>query len=281
MNEPAVRHLTLADGRNLSYTDIGTGENGTWLHCHGIPGSRYELAHICGDLCSAGLRLIVPDRPGYGDSTPHPQYGFSQHTDDLRQLADHLGLKRFSVSGFSGGGVFALAVAHDLGTRVEQLTIAATPAIPLMARPFEHASELTANTWRAALENPEALALDLVALAGSVDVLSEALLEAAGECERRYLSSELVRPGFMESLRAALAQGPAIAASVLARDSFLIADSWPFQTENIHLPTRVIHGSEDKLVHKEHQAALSSQLPLRLSCVIDGGHYSALPAIWD
>lgn len=148
MNDGVTRHLALPDGRTLSYSDWGTGDRGTWIHCHGIPGSRGELTHLYSDPGLAGLRLIVPDRPGYGDASPHPDYGFAQHTADVSRLADHLGLDRFCLSGFSGGGVFALATALSLDKRVAQLTIAATPAVPLMSNPFQHASDLTANAWR-------------------------------------------------------------------------------------------------------------------------------------
>lgn len=201
MREPATYHLTLADGRKLSYTDTGTGENGTWIHCHGIPGSRYELAHITADLNASGLRVIVPDRPGYGDSTPHPDYGFLQHTNDVRQLADHLGLDRFSVSGFSGGGVFAMATANDLEERIERLTIAATPAVPLMKNPYAYASELTGNAWKAALDNPDKLAMDLQALTESAEILSEALMGNAGPEEYEYMCSEPFCRVFARALR--------------------------------------------------------------------------------
>lgn len=280
-NARTTRYFRLSDGRTLSYSDTGTGENGTWVHCHGIPGSRYELLHLESDLVRAGVRVIVPDRPGYGLSTPHPGYQFSNHSEDLKQLADYLGLQIFRLSGFSGGGVFALAAAHNLESRVECLSIAATPAVPLMETPFEHASELTANTWQAALENPTALAVELKALTGSAGVLSEALLDAAGMHERQYLSSVLVAPGFLASINAALEQGPEMAAEALARDTFLIADSWPFQPEDLSIPVRVIHGAEDELVHKEHQAALSRQLPDSQARVVSGGHYSALSLIWE
>jgi pimeloyl-ACP methyl ester carboxylesterase len=273
-------NLRLPDGRNLSFSDIGTGENGIWIHCHGIPGSRNELLHLQNTLLDAGVRVIVPDRPGYGQSTPCPGYGFSHHSDDLRQLADHLQLNEFGISGFSGGGVFAMAAAHDLGNRIEQLVIAATPAVPLMENPYEYASELTASTWRAALEDREALAKELEALTGSVDELSEALMGAAGDQEEHYLSSNSVRPGFMQSLCAALEQGSVTAADALARDSFLIACSWPFAPEDIRMPVRVIHGSGDRLVQTDHQITLSSNLPDSSPEIISGAHYGTLSAIW-
>lgn len=282
MTEPPVYHLSLADGRNLGYTDIGSGENGTWIHCHGIPGSRHELMHLAGKLEEAGIRVVVPDRPGYGNSTPHPDFCFTSHSDDLRQLADHLQLARLALSGFSGGGVFAMATAHDLGKRASRLTIAATPAVPLMVNPFEHASELTANAWRAALDNTEVLASQLQALTASSDALSAALLDAAGEDERRYLSSKPVYQDFLTSLRMTLNQGPAAAANVLARDSFLIASQWPFDLKNLDIPTLILHGAADNLVFEQHQTALLKCLPEAQPRLIAGvGHYDLLPSIWD
>lgn len=282
MNEPATCNLTLADGRNLSYTDIGTGENDTWIHCHGIPGSRNELMHLTEELAETGVRLIVPDRPGYGNSTPCPDFCFASHSDDLRQLADHLKLARFSLSGFSGGGVFAMAAAHDLGKRVSRLTIAATPAVPLMENPFEYASELTGNAWRAALDNPEELALELQILTTSSESLCTAMMDAAGEDERRFLSSEPVYKHFHASIRTALQQGSTSSAKALARDTGLTANCMSIQLNDINIPMQVIHGTQDQLVHKEHQAALLHHLPnARPRLIAGAGHFDVLSAIWD
>lgn len=283
MMTDAARNLSLRlpDGRNLSFSDIGTGENGTWIHCHGIPGSRNELLHLRNTLLDAGVRVIVPDRPGYGQSTPCPEYGLSHHSDDLRQLADHLKLDEFRLSGFSGGGVFAMAAANELGNRIEELVIAATPAVPLMENPYEYASELTASTWRAALEDREALAKELEQLTDSVELISKAMLEAVGKHERKYLLSASVQPGFTENLRAALEQGAVAASDALSRDSFLTAAPWPFRPESLSLPTLVIHGREDVLVRKDHHDALVGHLPIPNTELLDsGGHYEALSLIW-
>lgn len=260
---------------------MGTGDRGTWIHCHGIPGSRGELSHLYRDPGLAGLRLIIPDRPGYGDSSPHPDYGFAQHTADVSRLANHLGLDRFCLSGFSGGGVFALATALALDQRVTQLAIAATPAGPLMNNPFPHASDLTANAWRAAIANSAALARDLQPLAASADGLFQAFLEGAGPSEARYLSSDLLRPLFLGNFRKVLTQGAVIAAAAIARDTGLIANRWPFLPERLDTPVRVIHGQGDRLVHQAHQRALLAHLPDAESDLIaDAGHYAVLGNLW-
>ncbi|WP_150910891.1 alpha/beta fold hydrolase [Marinobacter halotolerans] len=278
MNEPDTRKIQLSDGRQLSYSDIGTGDNGTWIHCHGIPGSRYELTHLNKELVAAGLRIIVPDRPGYGASTPCPSYDFRQHTADLCQLADHSGLKRFSVSGFSGGGVFALALAHGLGARVEQLSIAATPAVPLMENPFDYASELTAGSWHAALADMHQFADQLQSLTGPDNALADGMMDAVGAKEKQHLSSARIQPAFRQSMNTALQQGALESASALARDTRLTAQPWPFHPAELKLPVRIIHGTDDHLVHRQHFRALFNQIPQSKQVSPEGkGHFEVLP----
>jgi pimeloyl-ACP methyl ester carboxylesterase len=270
----------LPDDRTLSYSDIGTGEKGTWIHCHGIPGSRKEAHHLQEQLVHAGVRLIIPDRPGYGQSTPAVDYGFSQHSNDLKQLADHLELATFSLSGFSGGGVFAMAAAHDLGNRIKQLVIAATPAVPLMDDPFTNASQLTSSTWQLALTDQAMLAIELEGLTASEDTLSSSLIDAAGEHEASYLKSDSFYPSFLKNLSASVEHGAAIAAKALSRDIWLTASPWPFNTGSIHLPIRIIHGTEDPLVFQTHQDILASKLRGSVPEVTGGGHYAVMPEIW-
>lgn len=281
MTELPPAQMTLADGRTLSYLDTGTGEAGTWIHCHGIPGSRNELAHLIADLIRQGYRLIIPDRPGYGGSTPHPNYRFASHAEDLQQLADQLDLYHFTLSGFSGGGVFALTAAHDLGTRISRLAIAATPAVPLMQNPFGHASELTANAWRAALDNPGALATDLETLTCDPGAMADAMISAGGVDEARFWQSDHRASAFAANLTTALAQGTTTAAQTLARDSALMAGDWGINPEAITQPVDIIHGRDDRLVHLEHQGALLTWLPkARKVTVAHTGHYGVVSTLW-
>lgn len=277
MSDAGSRFVALSDGRRLSYSVWGTGENGTWIHCHGIPGSRHELAHLRRELAGQGCRVIVPDRPGYGASTPHSDYELATHAEDLEQLANQHELTRFALSGFSGGGVFALTAAHYLTGRVSRLAIAATPAAPLMRTPFAHASELTGSTWRAALHNPQALAQDLEALTGCRSTLAQALISAAGDVEGRFLSSEGMRHHFTANLTAALAQGATTAARALVRDIVLMVNDWKIPPITASLPVDIIHGKDDLLAHQEHQTALLDWLPTARGQTIAGcGHYPAL-----
>src|SRR5690606_10862687 len=64
-----------------------------------------------------GVRIIAPERPGYGLSSPR-RGRLIDYPDDVLQLAAALGLERFSAVGVSGGGPAALAAAYRLPQRL-------------------------------------------------------------------------------------------------------------------------------------------------------------------
>ncbi|HSP28721.1 MAG TPA: alpha/beta fold hydrolase [Ilumatobacteraceae bacterium] len=123
--------LALPDGRALTYTIMGAsggiGPSGGPLVCyqHGAPGSRRELLGLDDAFASAGVRVVTPDRPGYGGSTPHAGRTTADWADDVAALADHLGAERFAVIGLSSGGPYAVACAALLRDRVVGAVVAA------------------------------------------------------------------------------------------------------------------------------------------------------------
>ncbi len=58
--------LRLADGRTLACLELGDPEGSPVLYFHGYPGSRLEGRLAAGAARRHGLRLIAPDRPGFG-----------------------------------------------------------------------------------------------------------------------------------------------------------------------------------------------------------------------
>ncbi|RYP61898.1 hypothetical protein DL770_009690 [Monosporascus sp. CRB-9-2] len=81
---------------------------------HGFPGSRTEAQGFEDIGCRHNVRVICPDRPGYGLSTFQPNRRLLDWPADVRYLARHLDLKRYSVLGGSGGGPHALACAYAI-----------------------------------------------------------------------------------------------------------------------------------------------------------------------
>lgn len=60
------------------------------------------------------LRVIAPDRPGFGLSTFDARRRITDWPADVKALAAHLGITRFAILGGSGGAPYALACARAL-----------------------------------------------------------------------------------------------------------------------------------------------------------------------
>jgi pimeloyl-ACP methyl ester carboxylesterase len=89
--------LLLPDGRKLGYAQYGSLTGRAVLFAHGHPGSRLEGAHLHDLGLKLGARIIAPDRPGMGWSSPHPDRTLLDYPKDLEHLADHLKLERYGV----------------------------------------------------------------------------------------------------------------------------------------------------------------------------------------
>jgi pimeloyl-ACP methyl ester carboxylesterase len=110
--------LTLPDGRSLAYTDCGEPADPLVVYFHGAPTSRLDLVGAEESFRAFGVRVVSPDRPGYGGSSPQAGRGFSDWAPDVAALADHLGAERFAVMGLSSGGSYAVACAALLPERI-------------------------------------------------------------------------------------------------------------------------------------------------------------------
>jgi pimeloyl-ACP methyl ester carboxylesterase len=113
--------MTLADGRVLSYGEYGDPAGKPVIYAHGWPSAQVDWALFDLDHTRAarlGLRILAPDRPGYGTSTPKPRRTLLDWSDDVRELADALNLDKFGLLGYSAGGPFMLATAYRLPERV-------------------------------------------------------------------------------------------------------------------------------------------------------------------
>src|ERR1700710_2663108 len=107
-----THEIRLPDGRRLAYSDHGTGP--AVLACHGTPDTRLQPAEMIAAAVGERLRLLTPDRPGFGRSDPLPGRTLTDWPADAAALLDALGLDRVAVIGGSGGGPYAIATGVAL-----------------------------------------------------------------------------------------------------------------------------------------------------------------------
>ena len=115
--------LRLSDGRRLGYAGYGDCHGAPVMFFHGTPGSRRVARWADQAARRHGIRLIAPDRPGFGLSDFQPGRTLGAWPKDVVELADALRLERFAVAGVSGGGPYVAACAWRLADRLSHAGI--------------------------------------------------------------------------------------------------------------------------------------------------------------
>ncbi len=115
-----------ASGRTLAYAETGLPDGFPLFYFHGIPGSRLDFHQPFNSpaLDGACVRMIGIDRPGYGGSDIQSRRRYRDWADDVATVADALGIDRFGIIAYSGGGPYAVACALGLPERVISVGIA-------------------------------------------------------------------------------------------------------------------------------------------------------------
>jgi pimeloyl-ACP methyl ester carboxylesterase len=121
--------LRLSDGRVLAYDRHGCNDGPLWIWHHGGPSCRLEATLAADWAAARGLLLVAFDRPGLGGSSPRPGVSALAIAEDVAALADHLGARRFTVFGGSGGGPYALACARAFPERLDAAVCVASGGV--------------------------------------------------------------------------------------------------------------------------------------------------------
>ena len=119
------RTVPLPDGSTVGVYEYGDPGGRPVFAFHGVPacGAGFDWADE--PARARGLRLLAPDRPGIGKSSGPALADAGEYPARVVALADALGIDRFAVFGYSGGGPYAVACAAELGDRVTATAVAA------------------------------------------------------------------------------------------------------------------------------------------------------------
>ncbi len=118
----------MPDGRQLGYLIVGEGS--PVFYFHGTASSRLETL-LLRELTSAKqIQLIGVDRPGYGLSTFVSRKSLREFPMDINYLAEYLGIGRFALLGWSGGGPHVLTYVALFPENVTCAVIVGSPALP-------------------------------------------------------------------------------------------------------------------------------------------------------
>lgn len=135
MTEILELETDLPNGARAHYATAGSGDDVVVLLHGGLPGSSGAAGWrlMLPALAESGLRVIAPDRPGFGQADTravhHPTRGFLDWTDHVHQLTLALGIDRFHLGGNSQGAQIAAYYAVNHFDRVRSLCFIATAGL--------------------------------------------------------------------------------------------------------------------------------------------------------
>jgi len=209
-----------------------------------MPGSRLEIRQADNIAQQLGLRLIAPDRPGYGHTDGQHEGCLIAWSKLISQLAERLKLDQFSVLGFSGGGPYAMACADALPQQVKHVTLVSSLApfqAPAMQShinaEFKPLYELAADDYDAAIQH-------MSQLATSPSALMAMMRSPLPPSDISVFENQCFAKHYLQNLTLAIRQG----VNGLVNDLRCVTLPWQFKVEDIQQPTAVWHGHDDKNV---------------------------------
>jgi len=270
--------VQLNDGRAIGYADWGDPEGVPVLHLHGTPGSRLTYDYTDAPARAQGVRVIAPDRPGIGLSSPKPGYSLEDVADDLAALADALGLDRFAVLAWSGGGPYALAAAAALGDRISALAMVAPAGLLDTRAARKGMSGLDRAAWVLSTFTPRVGAPMLgAAMRWSLRHPANATKSFAAKLPRVEMELLAALPPEVEGPIIGSAEAGRQGGRGIVDDYRAISQPWTFRPEDVQVPTRFWHGDEDQYVPLRVSEELSARVPgAQLDVVPGSGHLIAL-----
>ena len=268
------RHIVLPDGRKLSYSEYGAQRGLAVLCFHGTPGSRFMFRLVHEPARRLGIRIIAPERPGFGLSTFQHNRTLIDWASDIAELASHLGLKHFSVAGISGGGPYAAACAALLPSRVTT-TALINPVGPLCP---PEAPEMVGMTRymlfrllpRINFAMKCVFGLDRLLFLNAPDSVYGLLKRRACAADKLILHRPEIRKNFLDSVSEGLRPG----IRGIMQEMRIFCKPWNLPFEAVKAPVLLWQGTHDQNVPVPASLHLASLIPgCEFRPVEGAGHY--------
>jgi pimeloyl-ACP methyl ester carboxylesterase len=276
------RAVALPGDRTVALWEYGDRGGAPVLVFHGVPACGAGFAWADEPARALGLRLLAPDRPGVGRSSPAAPWHIADQPALMAELADALGLGSFAVWGYSGGGPYAVACAAVLGERVTALAVSAGMGEVGGWAEVDDFEATDRRMLRWSRSHPR-LARAFLATMGGVARRRPALAlkSFAGELSA---SDREVMAGFSDPAEAMalFTEAFTVSAAGVVADYAAIAQPWGVDPGAVRCPTTIWQGDADTMVPLRHAEALAERIPGARLVVWPGeGHLGTVAHVED
>lgn len=254
--------ITRPDGRKVGYGQYGDPHGTPVVLLHGTPGSRF-IGRIADRWArEAGARVIAPDRPGCGLSTPQEGRNFVDHAEDVAAICDELEIGNYSVIGISGGTPYVLACA---ATHPDRVTAGAIVSGFFGIDPPVDVNDFTqelAVYWKSIRDDPETARPNLAQVASLMQSVTDPqpfmlqLMATSPSWARELVEADAsLAENYVAHLVEGLVQGPEGAIQELGME----CRPWGIGLKHVQCPMGIWHGSLDP-TPRTHVDAIANTL---------------------
>ena len=258
---PKPHPVELANGEVVGVYEYGQADGRPVMVFHGTPacGAGFDWADA--PARDRGLRLIAPDRPGVGLSSRRVGYTISDWPPIVTALATIVGVDRFAVWGYSGGGPLAVATAAAEPARVVGAAIAAgmgEMGTFATAADFEKTDRQLLGL---SMRHPRVAAVVLAAAARGAKLSPKM---AYRSFEKQLTEADAKVAAGLGEPREAMAlftQAFLKGSNGVVDDYRAISGSWGVDFASITVPVRIFQGTADTMVPMRHADELVRRIP--------------------
>ncbi len=270
------------EGRIVGIYEYGDPAGAPVMVLHGTPACGAGFAWADDPARERGLRLVAPDRPGVGLSSPLDGLSVADYPALLAALADALDIDRFAVWGYSGGGPYAAASAALMPARVTTAVVAAGMGqVGVWAKPEDF--EKTDRQMLGLATNHPAIARAILGTTARLARLSPKSALKSFEKQLNDSDREMVAAlGTPADAMALFTQAFLRGARGVVADYAALARPWGVAIERTEIPVTIFHGDDDPMVPLRHSEELAARVPsARLEVWPAAGHLGTVAHVGE
>jgi pimeloyl-ACP methyl ester carboxylesterase/DNA-binding CsgD family transcriptional regulator len=267
--------MKLADGRQLAWSEYGPRDGKPVILCHSSIWSRLQRHPDSDILHRYRIRLIVPDRPGYGRSDPHESRTLGDWADDLKALSDHLDIDRFGLVGIMLGADYALSSAASLGERITSVALLSARVSPTHCQRYPATSKAIELLEKLSVKSPRLLTATVKVIIREIlrrpEPYIEKFMGKGGNKDQAAWNDGELKRIFIEAFQEANRQG---VGEAFVQDWMILQQSDHYRLQEVHVPVSIWHGRHERLLSTECIEHVAESLPnSRLTIIEDDNKY--------
>jgi pimeloyl-ACP methyl ester carboxylesterase len=270
------RSIELTDGRQIGFAEYGDPNGMPIFYFHGFPGSRLEAGRFHEMAVINRYRLVGIDRPGMGLSSIDKKRSILSWATDVANLADCLGINKFSIVGHSGGAPFVAACAYEIPELLNGAAIVSgmAPIVKPESRIGMARGQIIANRliktmpWLATVM----MKVTLMMLKNPGKMMGQ-MIKQLPEVDQALFRDPEIGNAIINSTIEAFRNGVAGP----AHEMKLLINPWGFDLENVKYPITIWQGALDTQVPISHAKIYANLIPgAQLKIIENEGHHSLL-----